>query len=247
MSRKTLTALSILLATTSGSAFAQTFVCPNGAGPGQRQVGMTGGGQGIASVPVCVQEQAPRQAAPEEPQRRLSPPPRLSPQQQQQREEERRKRVQEEKEFEKLRKGYWVFFHDKQRPGSGKECIAFYGNATGSIQFAGPTASYDGATMTLMGLDLPRPDKPEKIRVDLTQDADPPRNISAISFVSPDTPTAGRLTFALASPQEMVNTMEEAYSVKVSIDGKEVISTSYKEGNKAREFLGQCLAGRPGK
>ena len=101
--------------------------------------------------------------------------------------------------------------------------------------------------MTFMGLDLPRPDKPEKIRVNLTQDADPPRNISAISFVSPDTPTAGRLTFALASPQEMVNTMEEAYSVKVSIDGKEVINTSYKEGNKAREFLGQCLAGRPGK
>ena len=246
MSLKTLTALSILFAA-SGSAFAQTFVCPNGAGPGQRQVGMTGGGQGIASVPVCVQEQAPYRAAPEQPQRRLSPPPRLSPQQLQQLEEDRKRRMQEEKEFEKLRNGYWVFFHDKQRPSSGKECIAFYGSATGSIQFAGPTASYDGATMTLMGLELPRPDKPEKIRVDLTQDAEPVRNISAISFVSPDTPTAGRLTFALASPEEMVKTMEENYRAKVSIDGKEVINTSYKEGSKAREFLSQCLAGRPGK
>lgn len=36
------------------TAQAQTFVCPNGPGPGERQVGMTGGGNGVAPVPVCV-------------------------------------------------------------------------------------------------------------------------------------------------------------------------------------------------
>ena len=97
--------------------------------------------------------------------------------------------------------------------------------------------------MTFMGKDIPQPSSLEKIRVDLTQDADPPQNISALNFVSPDSPGIGRLTFQLSNPSEMVKTMEDNYSVKVSMDGKEILKTSYKEGNKAREFLQQCLAG----
>lgn len=31
-----------------------TYVCPNGPGPGEQQVGMTPGGNGVASYPVCV-------------------------------------------------------------------------------------------------------------------------------------------------------------------------------------------------
>lgn len=43
----------------AGPALAQgTFVCPNGPGPGERQVGMTpgGGNSGVAQVPVCVRD-----------------------------------------------------------------------------------------------------------------------------------------------------------------------------------------------
>lgn len=35
------------------SADAQTFACPNGPGPGEVQVGMSGGTGGIAPIPVC--------------------------------------------------------------------------------------------------------------------------------------------------------------------------------------------------
>ncbi len=35
------------------SAYAQTFVCPNGPGPGEVQVGTTGGSGGIAVIPIC--------------------------------------------------------------------------------------------------------------------------------------------------------------------------------------------------
>jgi hypothetical protein len=42
------------------SASAQgTFICPNGPGPGERQVGMAGGGNGVAAVPVCVSDGPP--------------------------------------------------------------------------------------------------------------------------------------------------------------------------------------------
>jgi Domain of unknown function (DUF4189) len=35
------------------TAVAQTFVCPNGPGPGEVQVGTTGGSGGIAVIPIC--------------------------------------------------------------------------------------------------------------------------------------------------------------------------------------------------
>lgn len=38
------------------SAAAQTFVCPNGPGPGEIQVGTTGGSGGIAVIPICASD-----------------------------------------------------------------------------------------------------------------------------------------------------------------------------------------------
>ena len=52
MNHRTLSTLLFSLAV-SPAVFGQTFICPTGPGPGQRQVGMTGGSPGLASVPVC--------------------------------------------------------------------------------------------------------------------------------------------------------------------------------------------------
>lgn len=38
------------------TASAQTFVCPNGPGPGEVQVGTTGGSGGIAVIPICASD-----------------------------------------------------------------------------------------------------------------------------------------------------------------------------------------------
>ena len=229
---------------------AQTFVCPSGPAAGQRQVGMTGGGPGLAAVPVCVQNgsgsAAPRQQSGSSGSAIAS----IARSQIAIMNEgvailKEGVAIEKDPEFQKLRKGYWKFYSDKKNPRSGKECQVLYGSLTGAIIFAGPSSTFNGATMTFMGQDIPQPSSLEKIRVDLTQDADPPQNISALNFVSPDSPGIGRLTFQLSNPSEMVKTMEDNYSVKVSMDGKEILKTSYKEGNKAREFLQQCLAGRP--
>ena len=47
----------------SESASAQNYLCPAGAGPGERQVGMTqgGGNSGLASIPICVSVDEPQQ------------------------------------------------------------------------------------------------------------------------------------------------------------------------------------------
>ena len=38
------------------SAAAQTFVCPSGPGPGEVQVGTTGGSGGVAVIPICASD-----------------------------------------------------------------------------------------------------------------------------------------------------------------------------------------------
>lgn len=40
----------------SATASAQTFVCPNGPGPGEIQVGTTGGSGGVAVIPICASD-----------------------------------------------------------------------------------------------------------------------------------------------------------------------------------------------
>jgi hypothetical protein len=38
------------------TAAAQTFVCPNGPGPGEIQIGTTGGSGGVAVIPICASD-----------------------------------------------------------------------------------------------------------------------------------------------------------------------------------------------
>jgi len=40
----------------SGTAQAQAYICPNGPGPGENQVGTTPGGNGVASMPLCASD-----------------------------------------------------------------------------------------------------------------------------------------------------------------------------------------------
>ena len=251
MNQKTLVALLLSLAS-SPAVFAQTFICPTGPAQGQRQVGTTGGSPGLAPVPGCVMN-GPSSSTPSasQPASPASDPMTSMARSQLGLVNEGAQILREKAELEKnpeiqkLHKGYWAFGSDKKNPRSGKECQAFFGSLTGSIQLSGPTATYDGAVMTFMGIDLPRPATPQQIRVDLYQDDAPVQNVSAISFVMPDSPTMGRLTFAMGSAKAMLNDMEDKYKVRVQFEGKEVVNTSYHSGNTARDFLRQCLAGKP--
>lgn len=48
----------------SSGAHAQAYICGNGAGPGETQVGFTQGGQGIAAMPLCMRNVPAQPAAP---------------------------------------------------------------------------------------------------------------------------------------------------------------------------------------
>lgn len=247
MNRKTLGALFISIAA-SPAVFGQTFVCPTGPGPGQRQVGMTGGSPGLASVPVCEQfSSAPAATQRAEP----SPADALGGLARSQMELLREgqelikegQRIAQDPQYQKLRKGYWMFSHDEKNPRSGLECVAIFGSMSGAVQLSGPTAKHNGALLTFLGMNIPQPASPRKVRTTLTQNKEQPQDVGAINYTMSNGKW-GAMAYALGGSDALVKELEEEASFKVSVEGKEVISTFYKEGGKAREFLRQCMAGQ---
>jgi hypothetical protein len=97
-------------------------------------------------------------------------------------------------------------------------------------------------------MDIPQPASPRKIRTTLTQNQDRPQEVGAINYTMSNGKW-GAIVYALGGPEALVKELgeEEEARFKVSVEGKEVISTFYKEGGKAREFLSQCMAGQPTK
>ena len=249
MNHKMLSALLFSLAV-SPAVFSQTFICPTGPGPGQRQVGMTGGSPGLASVPVCEQfSTAPAATQRAEP----SPADALGGLVRSQIELLREgqelikegQKIAQDPQYQKLRKGYWMFSHDEKNPRSGLECAAIFGSMSGAVQLSGPTAKHNGALLTFLGMDIPQPASPRKIRTTLTQNQDKPQEVGAINYTMSNGKW-GAIVYALGGSEALVKELgeEEESRFKVSIEGKEVISTFYKEGAKAREFLRQCMAGQ---
>lgn len=232
----------------SPAVLGQTFVCPTGPGPGQRQVGMTGGSPGLASVPVCVQNSAaPAATQPAE----SSPADALAGMagihmdllREGQELVEEGQRIARDPEFQKLRKGYWTFSHDERNPRSGLQCAATFGSLSGAVQLSGPTASHKGALLTFLGMDIPKPASPRKVRTTLVQNKEQPQEVGAINYAIAEGKW-GALAFALAGPEALIKELEEQADFRVSVDGRNVITTFYKEGSKAREYMRQCLAGQ---
>ncbi|MCW5580402.1 MAG: hypothetical protein KIS72_03570 [Luteimonas sp.] len=241
----------------SFGASAQTFVCPNGPGPGQRQVGMTGGSPGLAQVPVCVNDGPGAAPAPAPKSHGEMMADFMASEVGFMRYvmEQGRKlvadwaEIQNNPEYREAAKGRWFFASDKQDPRSGKNCTAIFMSPSGVVMISGPTTSDDGALLSLLGLGVPIPTAPRQIRVTLIMDGKEAeaRQVGAINFAMPKGVLErwGGLAFNLAGIEPTLAEMNDVAEFMVFIDGKEVIDAYYRDGLQARDRLRQCLAGRP--
>jgi hypothetical protein len=211
---------------------------------------MTGGGPGLASVPVCVQDAAPAGSA-----GGRSAPPREDPataaanamvelgRLQAQRLQELSK-LQQDPEFQKMAKGYWTYFYDTKDPKSGKHCMALFQNLEGAVQLTGPGTTYKGAMLTLLGLNIPKPAQPTPVKATLDQGDGKPQTLTAMNYTVGQN-TVGAIAFAIPSIQAMTDSMEDKSTFKVSVGGKQVVDTFFRDGLKARDRLRLCASGRP--
>jgi hypothetical protein len=78
-----------------------------------------------------------------------------------------------------------------------------FGSMSGAVQLSGPTAKHNGALLTFLGMDIPQPASPRKIRTTLTQNQDRPQEVGAINYTMSNGKW-GAIVYALGGPEALV-------------------------------------------
>lgn len=204
--------------TASLPVFAQQYPCPAGPGPGQVQVGQTQGGNGIASVPLCVSSGSGQQGSSSDPfdmkNFRLPPP---SPPRQ---------------------VNVWRYFE-----AENGACKAMFTAENGYIIIELPLAptaarppvlrfSSDIATADVRG-------KAEAVDVSLLQsspgrDATPQR-VKAVHNLR------GEYVFSLQSNAAALEGIDDRMTFQALVAGKPVVDMRWIDGERTKSELARCL------
>ncbi|WP_309728502.1 hypothetical protein [Chamaesiphon sp. OTE_75_metabat_556] len=227
------------------SAYASTYICPSGPRAGERQVGMTGGGNGIGSLPICAAT-ATGAAKGESPQvdgkqRAINA---LTGFRRYMAENQREvDRLVNDPRFKTYHKGGWEFYQTKKKgAGPGEYCAAVYWSKHGMVVFSGPGGTFKNAMLIFLGDDVPKPSQATNVKVTLLQsDGAAPQTVSAYNYVEPGEPF-GSIALVVPSIEAGLEGMSEKQSFKLMIKDKVIYDLSWHSGLMAREHLKKCAS-----
>jgi hypothetical protein len=244
--RKLLVPAALLLGFLPATAFAQAFPC-NGPGPGLRMVGYSPTMPGTAPFPLCVREgestEAPPPEAPksdplagymvagmEKATRLMSTAVDMA-------------FLMDKPEFRKLSEGFWTNYQaGDENAKPGYRCTAMFANLQGFYTVAGLGGPRDTAVLFLTGSDVPKPAKPEAVKVDIHQSGEPSyTGISAINFVQPDA-KKGTILLIIGDLQTAIRDMKDESEISIDLAGKRVIDIATNKGAAAKSALAKCAA-----
>jgi hypothetical protein len=241
----------LLLLALPGLAFADTYPCPNGPAPGDRQIGVTGGSHGIAAIPLCAYgdlqqdnevEEAPRRAPAPDPMR-IRIDASLSALGAMVENMERQAAMQRDPKFKRYREGFWDHFQANATPRPGQGCVALFANLDGAVAVAGPGGEYTGAMLIFWGLDVPKPDEVATISVSLNQFDGPVQTVKALNYTLPGG-RAGAIAFTVPTIDAALETMVDRQPFELSIKGTPVMKIEWHGGHGARDKLRACVKGK---
>jgi hypothetical protein len=241
----------LLLLALPGLAFADTYPCPNGPAPGDRQIGVTGGSHGIAAIPLCAYggpqqddevEEAPRRAPAPDPMR-MRIDASLSALGAMVENMERQAAMQRGPKFKRYREGFWDHFQATATPRPGQGCVALFANLDGAVAVAGPGGEYTGAMLIFWGLNVPRPDEVATISVSLNQFDGPVQTVKALNYTLPGG-RAGAIAFTVPTIDAALETMVDRQPFELSIKGTPVMKIEWHGGHGARDKLRACVKGK---
>ncbi|BAZ31103.1 hypothetical protein NIES4074_35740 [Cylindrospermum sp. NIES-4074] len=252
----------VVIMTFLGPKAKAEYIC-SGAGPGERVVGQTEAGNGVASVPLC--DRDPNyQEEPEEPEDQGSYSSRyydpkfaalqfqaasalLNLQQQAQ--------LLQDPKYLKYLSGSWNLFPTSRLEGvkSGGSCVASFFKASMDpeakyapvmINLLGPSGNEKFALLTFAAERIPRPKTIRTITVTLLQNNDPPATVKAFNYTMPNLPF-GVIAFAVPTIDAALAGIEDVQHFEVKIDGKSVAKTMWHSGLKVKDEFRKCLNGKP--
>ena len=248
MTRHAFARLAALLLALPGLALADTYPCPNGPAPGDRQIGVTGGSHGIAAVPLCAysdqggeDEDAPQQPAPDPMRLRIDAS--LSALTAMVANMEQQAALQRDPKYKRYREGFWDHFQASATPRPGQGCVAMFANLDGAVAVAGPGGEYAGAMLVFWGLDVPKPGKVATMSVSLNQFDGPVQTVKALNYTLPGG-RAGAIAFTVPTIDAALETMVDRQPFELSIQGKPVMKIEWHGGHAARDKLRVCVKGK---
>jgi hypothetical protein len=236
----------------SAPAAAQTYWCPNGAGPGEVkvgevEVGKRGSSRGVAGVPIC--KRGDDGSVPLDPlQQRLQSAVSLQDALRTARLDTQAKidEMQRDPRFFAYENGAWEFFQNRQDPApAGEYCSALFWSRHGSIMIAGPGGENRGAMMAFVSTDIPRKQDAELVPVILEQTGGKPQSVRAYHYQLPGI-DAGVIAFAVPTIEAALDGMFDKADFKISMKEGDppVFSMGWHSGLMARDRIRQCVKGR---
>jgi hypothetical protein len=231
-----------------------SYICPNGPAPGDVQIGVTPGGNGVAPLPICQETYQPSESIPNsEPSVPLVDPMQsrvntaISTLKLLELQLRERQKLAKDPKYQAFLKGAWEFFPGNNDAAPGESCAALFWKKDGLIMLSGPGKDYRGALLTFWGKDIPRPNKVERVKVTLTQQSnEPPQTVQAFNYATPGI-EYGAITFAVPTIEAALATMEDVLSFDLAIEGKSVAKIQWHSGLAARDKLRECVSARTSK
>lgn len=226
----------------SGLAHAQaSYVCPAILGPGERMIGVAGGGNGVAPTPLCVTDGSATTSAP--------PPgdPADGLVSAVMKMYEYRSfanaeigRMKDDPRYKQYMEGDWKFYDDIRR--GQKMCAAIFLKQDQAIMLSGPGATGQPGRISFVDYRddaiIPTPKKPRGIVMMLAQNNGSPAPMSGVN----DTGSSGEGIILSYMPMDaLVNGIDDVSTFKIEIEGKVVVDNAWYGGHKAQDFLRKCV------
>lgn len=238
-----------------GDARAQAYPCPNGPGPGEVQVGITGGSHGIAATPVCetvsggggydegydegyddysggggsydpMQAQIDAQLG-----WMLMATLALEA------EAEARAQLENDPQYQAYSKGKWDF--GQSDAGGARNCSAFFATLDGAISVGGTKGDPQGTFLTFIGQAIPTPGTMRKIKVTLEQTDSAPQTVKAFNHTFEG--GMGAITFAV--PLDISSASDifvDRQDFRLVVKGEPVFDMGWHSGKKAQRAIRTC-------
>jgi endonuclease YncB( thermonuclease family) len=166
-----------------------------------------------------------------------------------------------EKFREKIISGWWEFMQASSKAKPGEYCAATFIQAKRdkrdsgvdlfkdgmAVALFGPGGDYRGALLGFMPISeenaFPKLKSGQKVLVTLKQGNEAPSTLNAV-YMTLGKASLPMITFAVPNIEALMAGMEDKWSFEVIYQDKTIANIAWHSGNKARDELKKCLAGK---
>ena len=224
-----------------------SYQCPDGPGPGERQVGEDVFENGAYRIPVCVS--TGQESEPEE--RSSSQTPmgsflsvlnsfvRNNSSSKVANTTTTSKKVDEPPSLYKDAEGAWHLSDTRANQGG---CAVAYTTGTDFAAYIGPVAGHSEAFIMFGGSSIPPIAKETQKRMTLTTSDGQEQSVLAFHAPNPQSKKSGLILFKLTDIKAAMDEISDIENLKIAIDNKAAFAMKWRGGFIARKAMNACLA-----